>query len=184
MRVVFLYGPPGVGKLSVGSELAALTGFKLFHNHLTVDLVTAVFPRHSASWFRLLRRIRREVFAEAAREEADLVCTGVAKDTVEHIEAVRTMLEPVWARGGTVLFVQLVCAREELLTRVQSESRRARGKLVDPQALLEQYELFVTMPFEPHLRLDTTHVPPAGAATKIATHYSLPLLPKTVVFGG
>jgi hypothetical protein len=27
MRAVFLYGPPGVSKLTVGTELAALTGF-------------------------------------------------------------------------------------------------------------------------------------------------------------
>ena len=39
MKLVILYGPPGVGKLTVGRELAARTGFKLFHNHLTVDLV-------------------------------------------------------------------------------------------------------------------------------------------------
>ena len=42
MRLVVLYGPPGVGKLTVGTELSELTGFKLFHNHLTVNLVTSV----------------------------------------------------------------------------------------------------------------------------------------------
>ncbi len=35
MQLVFLYGPPGVGKLTVGNALSALTGYKLFHNHLT-----------------------------------------------------------------------------------------------------------------------------------------------------
>ena len=44
MRLVVLYGPPGVGKLTVGGELATLTGFRLFHNHLTVNLATAIFP--------------------------------------------------------------------------------------------------------------------------------------------
>ncbi len=61
MDVVFLYGPPGVGKFPVGSELARLTGFKLFHNHLPVNLVSAVFERGSEVWLNLLRRIRRQV---------------------------------------------------------------------------------------------------------------------------
>jgi replication-associated recombination protein RarA len=43
MNLIFLYGPPGVGKLTVAQELAGMTGYKLFHNHLTVDLVYAVF---------------------------------------------------------------------------------------------------------------------------------------------
>ena len=146
-------------------------------HHLTVDLVTAVFPRESEVWYRLLRRIRRDVFAEAARAGVDLIFTGVYRDTAGQAEAIRTMLEPVRTGGGSVLFVQLACAREELLVRVQSDSRRARGKLTDPQVLVERYDLFATMPSEPHLRLDTTHKSPAQAAAQIATHYSLPLLP-------
>ncbi len=43
MRLVFIYGPPGVGKLTVARELAALTGFKLFHNHLTVVCTAVAF---------------------------------------------------------------------------------------------------------------------------------------------
>jgi hypothetical protein len=36
MDLVFLYGPPAAGKFTVGRELAAITGFGLFHNHLTL----------------------------------------------------------------------------------------------------------------------------------------------------
>ena len=42
MRLVFLYGPPAVGKLTVAKALARLTGYKVFHNHLTIDLVASI----------------------------------------------------------------------------------------------------------------------------------------------
>jgi shikimate kinase len=43
LRLIFLHGLPGVGKLTVARELAQLTDYKLFHNHLAVDLVESVF---------------------------------------------------------------------------------------------------------------------------------------------
>jgi len=42
MELLFIYGPAAVGKLTVARELAKLTGFRLFHNHLTVDAVMAL----------------------------------------------------------------------------------------------------------------------------------------------
>jgi hypothetical protein len=33
MNLVVIFGPEAVGKMSVGHELATLTGMKLFHNH-------------------------------------------------------------------------------------------------------------------------------------------------------
>ena len=65
MKLVILYGPPGVGKLTVGRELAALTGFKLFHNHLTVDLAAAVFDFKSRPFIDLRDRIWLLVFDRA-----------------------------------------------------------------------------------------------------------------------
>ena len=43
MKLVFIYGPPAVGKLTVATELVKLTGFKLFDNHVSIDFVKSVF---------------------------------------------------------------------------------------------------------------------------------------------
>ena len=56
MILVFLYGPVASGKLTIARELAARTGFALFHNHLVVDAVMAVFPFGSESFVRLRER--------------------------------------------------------------------------------------------------------------------------------
>ena len=176
MRLVVLYGPPGVGKLTVGGELPTLTGFKLFHNHLTVNLVTAVFPPGSEAWNRLARRIRLDVFDEVAREGVDLVLTRAQRTAdQDEVERVRMMIEPVRVAGGAVLFVQLACDRDELLTRVQNDAGRAQSKLIDPQVLVDLFDLDATLPFEPHLRIDTTCVPPVEAAARIARHFGLPV---------
>ena len=76
MRLVYLYGPPAVGKLTVARELSALTGFKLMHNHLTVNLVKSLFPFNSDPYLRLVRQFRNAMLAEAARVGVDLIMTG------------------------------------------------------------------------------------------------------------
>jgi hypothetical protein len=67
MKLILLYGPPAVGKLTIAKEIARLTGFKVFHAHLTVDLVASIFPRGTPAYLKLVWDIRFAVFAEAAR---------------------------------------------------------------------------------------------------------------------
>jgi shikimate kinase len=176
VQVVFLYGPPAVGKYTIGVELAARTGFRLFHNHLTVNLVSAVFERDSEVWLRLLRSVRRDVLTEAAQHGVSLIMTGVFSGTSEHTEAWRTMLEPFHAEGGRVQFVQLTCERDELFRRITGDSRRALDKLIDPARLtdlLDRFDMVSPAPFGEHLRLDVTHVAPSESATRVIQHYGI-----------
>ena len=176
MRLVFVYGPPAVGKLSVATELAARTGFKLLHNHLTIDLVAAVFPFGSDLYKRLINHIRRDLIAECAREGVDLIFTFVYS-AHEDDDLVADLIEPARGSGGTVLFVRLTCATTELLVRVQNQSRRVYRKLSDPDdlsAVLRRYNFGEPVPFGETLEIDTTNLPPAEAAARISDHYSLP----------
>ena len=176
MQVVYLYGPPGVGKLTVGTALAALTGYRLVHNHLTVNLATALFPRGSPAWARFLGQVRGQVFAAAAREGVDLISTAAYLGTAEQVAAIRAWLEPVRASGGAVMFVRLACDQDELVRRVQHAARLRHEKPTDPR-VLDRYDLTATMPVGSHLRLDTTHLSPAAAAARIAAYYRLPVAP-------
>ena len=67
--LVFIVGPPAVGKMAVGHELAQRTGFKLFHNHHTIDLAIRFFPFGSPPFQRLVAEFRRRILEEVAASE-------------------------------------------------------------------------------------------------------------------
>jgi tRNA uridine 5-carbamoylmethylation protein Kti12 len=178
VRVVYLYGPPGVGKLTVARELVALTGFRLLHNHLTVNLVSTLFPYGTADFTRLLRQSRLMMMEEAARANIDLVVTNVNTGSADQRAFIQSLTEVVAAGGGTTAFVQLACQRDVWLTRIASESRLVENKPTDPDLILRIFENkdpFARLPFEPLLTLDTTHLSPADAAAQIVEHYALPV---------
>jgi hypothetical protein len=73
MELVFIYVAPAVGKPTVGLEVAALTGFKVLHNHLTVNPLVALFERSSPPHSRLLRELRVRMLEEAVESRGGRV---------------------------------------------------------------------------------------------------------------
>ena len=66
MKLVVIFGPAAVGKMAVGFELQRLTGLRLFHNHLAVDLALRFFPFGTPQFSRLVSALRTRVFEEGA----------------------------------------------------------------------------------------------------------------------
>ena len=50
MRFVLLFGPQAVGKMTVGHDLAKKTGLKLFHNHMTLEMLSPIFDFGEETW--------------------------------------------------------------------------------------------------------------------------------------
>ena len=74
--LVYLYGPPAAGKLTIAERLAERNGWRLFHNHLTVNTITPVFDFGSPPFTEVLHRLRLDVFATAARSGVGLIFTN------------------------------------------------------------------------------------------------------------
>ncbi len=175
MKLVFVYGPPAAGKLTVSTEIARRTGYKLFHNHLTVDAVAPVFEFGTEPFWKLVRRFRFETVTEAARRNVDLIYTFCyAKD--EDDAHVAEFIEIVESNGGEICFVLLKCEREELDRRVVGESRARFGKVRSVETLAEllaKHELFTPVPHRRSLVIDTTRTNAVEAATEIIEYYKL-----------
>ena len=45
MNLIFIYGPPAVGKLTTAIKLSEKLNYKIFHNHLVIDLVKSVYEQ-------------------------------------------------------------------------------------------------------------------------------------------
>jgi len=177
MRLIFLYGAPASGKLTVARELAALTGFALFHNHLVVDAVGSVFPFGSEPFVRLREEFWLSVFREAADADRSLIFTFAPEVTVAPDFAERVN-ENVETSGGQVLFVRLTVPRDEQERRIGNVDRGDFGKLRSLellQQLREQFDACEDAMPGPDLEIDTASAQPAAAARTIADVFGLPI---------
>jgi shikimate kinase len=43
MKLIVIFGPQAVGKMTVGHELEKITNLKLFHNHMPIELISPFF---------------------------------------------------------------------------------------------------------------------------------------------
>ena len=69
MDLIIIFGPPASGKMTVGQELRKLTGYKLFYNHMSLELVNQFFDFGTSNFNNLDRKIRFEIFKEIAKSK-------------------------------------------------------------------------------------------------------------------
>jgi hypothetical protein len=184
--LVFIVGPPAVGKMAVGHELAKRTGLKLFHNHHTIDLVLRFFPFGSPPFKRLVSEFRRRLMEEvAASDLPGLIFTYVwAFDHQSDDDAVEKFAAIFRDQGGRVVYVELECSVDERLRRNETEFRLAekpfkRDLAQSRTQLLEldaQYQLNSKGRFDgrdDYLRLDNTELSAETVAERIIEHFKL-----------
>ena len=176
MRLVFIYGPPGAGKLTVARELRKATGFKLFDNHVSIGCVESVFEFGTEPFGRLVGEIRLSIIEEAARQKVEGVVFTFVYAHPQDAPFVEKVCAAVERHGGEVCLVQLTCDKNTLERRVPDAERARRRKVSTLELLREvmgRYDLFSTVPGRDSLEIDNTDLAPEEAARRVIEHYGL-----------
>ena len=173
-RHVLLYGPPAAGKETVGRLLAASTGFRLLHNHLSIDIVRHLFDFDAPGFWATVQDVRLAMVARAAEYGVDIISTYVfsPKEDRRYLDTIDAAIADV---GGETHRVQLRPSLEALASRAREPSRLASSKLSDPARILaavEELELYT--PIEAmDLSIDNSDLSPDDVSERIRQHFAL-----------
>jgi len=180
MKFIVIFGPSAVGKMTVGFELAKLTGFKLFHNHLTIDLVLNFFEFGEPQFHRLVGEFRRRIFVEVAESDlAGLIFTFVwAFDLESDKNFIDKSCDIFREKGADIYFIELEADLAERLKRNETGFRlsqkppkrnikKSRANLLESQ---EKHKLNTDGSFfykENYLKINNTNLSAAETAQEI-----------------
>lgn len=125
MKLVIIFGPHAVGKMTVGQELAKITGLKLFHNHMTIDIVSDLFRNMPEERFRLTNLFRKEIFdAYAKSKEYGLIFTYMwALDSQDDWDYVNWLENLFIENDATIYYVELEADYNIRIERNKTDNR-------------------------------------------------------------
>ena len=185
---VIIIGPHAVGKMTVGQELAKITGMRLFHNHMSIELARKLFAPDEREEFRALNRaIRQKVFELFANGDLPgLIFTYMcAFDHQEEFDYLMGVIELFKSNGAKCCVVELCADFDVRLVRNKSENRllhkeskrdldwsEADIRLTSEKYRLNSYDGEV-LPFENYIKIDNTDIAPDVVAQMIKERFEL-----------
>ncbi|MEO5661974.1 MAG: hypothetical protein ABIR39_01710 [Nocardioides sp.] len=188
--LMVIFGPPAVGKMTVGRAVCERSDFKLFLNHHTIEPLADVFGMGTPPFRALTGEFRRRVIEEAAAADVALILTMVWNlGGVEDARWVGELVAPYAAAHLPISFVELAADFDTRLERNRGEDRLlakpSKRNLAWSDAHLHERENWlmntdraVSLPADEvlvahrHLRIDNRHLAPEAAAEQIATWHA------------
>jgi AAA domain len=185
MKLVLLFGPQAVGKMTVGQELEKKTELKLFHNHMTIELLQPFFGFTEEMW-RISSMMREEIFeAYSKTDQYGMVFTFMwAFNEHEDWKWVDKVTKIFESNGGEVYFVELEADLEVRLKRnttpnrlehkpskrdIESSEKRLLASLGRLRLNSNEGEIDK----KNYLKINNTHLSPEEVAEMIMTEFQL-----------
>lgn len=187
-NLVIIIGPHAVGKMTVGQELAKITGLRLFHNHMSIELTRKLFERGEKEWGIFNDSLRQTVFRLFAEGDfPGLIFTFMcAFELQSDFEYMQNVIDLFSANGARCHVVELCADFDVRLWRNRTENRLANKESKRDLARSEA-EMRKTsqahrlnslegevLPFESYLKIDNTHLSPEEVARQIKEHFGIP----------
>lgn len=182
MKLVMIFGDAAVGKMTVGQELMKMTNLRLFHNHMTIEMVIDVFGYYDANVVAKLREVMFESFAESQNE--GLIFTYMwAFNQQSDWDYVNHVSEIFKKQGAELYYVELIAPLEIRLVRNATENRlKHKPSKRDLEASNQRVMHASTnyrivsrdgeIPFENYIKIDNSYLSPKACAKMIAKRFN------------
>lgn len=180
MKLIVIFGPPAVGKLTVAEEIAKLRDFKVFHNHMIIDLLKNFFVFDSTPFKYLSFKLKADIIEEASKNKVNLICTYVWNFAEERgLRNISHFENIVKENNGEIYFVELFADEATRKTRSDMEDRHRRKKALKSHEMSE-YEKgrilstngdFTHNPN--YLYIDNTNIDPTTVANTVIQHFKI-----------
>lgn len=181
MKLLFMIGNAAVGKMTVGQELAKITGLKLFHNHMTIEPVLEIFGRYNSE---AIMRLRQVIFEEFARtDNYGMIFTYMwafdRQTDWDYVEHVKDIFKPY---GTEFYYVELVASQETRLKRNVTENRLSKKaskrnieisnqRLISDDTQYRLESLDEEVPFENYIKIGNADLAPDVVARMIKERF-------------
>lgn len=172
-KLLFIYGPPAVGKYTVSKEVSILSEYKIYHNHLTADIASLFAEIRTPKWIDIVRKLRIQIFNEAISQNTNLIFTfcyekGISDSFVKNVIKLYSI--------KNIYFVMLISPIEILLKRVESEERKQFKKLTNKEVALNAYtnnDYFSVIPGTKTLQINNSNLKPTETAKIIINYWGI-----------
>lgn len=173
MELLFIYGAPGVGKLTVAEEVSKKTGMKIFHNHLTFDFASSFFEPFSKEFNMFREELMVNSLKALVKQEINgLILTYCY--TKEDLPFINKIQEICTRENINISYVLLTCDANENLKRVVNEERKKYKKLVDEEIwknINNNYNLSEFIPDVQVKTINNTDLSPENTADLIVDSF-------------
>ena len=180
-NLVIITGPHAVGKMTVGQELAKITGLRLFHNHMSIELSLKLFDFGTPAYRALNETIRKTVFEQFAMGDLPgLIFTYMMDfDLQSEFDYLQGVIDLFRENGADCHVVELCADFDVRLARNKSENRLAQKESKRDVARSEAEMRHTSarhrlnsregeiLPFESYIKIDNTNLAPDEVARTI-----------------
>ena len=122
-KFIVIIGPQAVGKMTVGQELAKITGYKLFYNHMTIELVRLIFDYNKEVYKKMNKLLRDEILTEFSKSNEKGIILTYCFDFGKYLEQEKEVIYNWMKLFDESYVIELETTLEERLKRNESENR-------------------------------------------------------------
>ena len=172
MKLIILYGAPGVGKYTIAKKLKQKTGYKLLHIHSIYDFLEDIFgkDKYEVS-LSILQKTALDIFINAAKEKLPGLIFTYAHLAENNFSFAKTIETKLKKYNSKIYFIHLACDEKILEKRVVN---KARKKFRKTKTTKELKYLLATKNYQSsyrpnkNLKIDTSNISSQKIADQIS----------------